>query len=62
MIKRTQAPTEKNSGELWYVDHTPALIQMKDGELGYYFAGCAEWHKISEAKVFHGPVERPEFE
>lgn len=62
MIKRTDAPTEKNIGELWWVDHVPSVIQRLNYTLYYLPVGEVESIQLSNAMVFHGPVERPEFE
>lgn len=62
MIKRTGEPTEKNIGELWWIDGVPALITRMDYDLMYLSAGSVTESPIGQAGVFHGPVERPEFE
>lgn len=62
MIKKTNPPTEKNIGELWWVDRAPALITRIDYDLMYLPAGAVQEKPVSQAGEFHGPVERPEFE
>lgn len=62
MIKRTGEPTDKNIGELWWVDRVPALITRVDYDVMYLPVGSTVEKPIGQAGVFHGPVERPEFE